>query len=72
MIKSDNTFTMKKILAIGAHPDDVEFGVAGLLLKEIENGAQVKIVICSLGEAGSNGTPKSPKKAAMKKNFNRS
>jgi LmbE family N-acetylglucosaminyl deacetylase len=48
---------MKKILAIGAHPDDVEFGVAGLLIKEIEMGAQVKIVITSLGEAGSNGTP---------------
>lgn len=64
MIKSDNTFTMKKILAIGAHPDDVEFGVAGLLLKEIENGAQVKIVICSLGEAGSNGTPEGRKKEA--------
>ncbi|MEI8130159.1 MAG: PIG-L family deacetylase [bacterium] len=48
---------MKKILAIGAHPDDVEFGVSGLLIKEISNGAQVKIVVCSLGEAGSNGTP---------------
>ncbi len=48
---------MKKILAIGAHPDDVEFGVSGLLIKEIEKGSQVKIVVCSLGEAGSNGTP---------------
>ncbi len=55
----------KKILAIGAHPDDVEFGVAGLLIKEIENGAQVKIVICSLGEAGSNGTPEGRKEEAQ-------
>jgi bacillithiol biosynthesis deacetylase BshB1 len=55
---------MKKILAIGAHPDDVEFGVAGLLIKEIEQGAQVKIVICSLGEAGSNGTPEGRRKEA--------
>ena len=55
---------MKKILAIGAHPDDVEFGVAGLLIKEIENGAQVKIVICTLGEAGTNGTPEGRKQEA--------
>ena len=55
---------MKKILAIGAHPDDVEFGVSGLLIKEINNGAQVKIVVCSLGEAGSNGTPEGRKAEA--------
>src|ERR1700752_4169687 len=53
---------MKKILAIGAHPDDVEFGVGGLLIKEIGLGAKVKIVVCSLGEAGSNGTPEGRRK----------
>ncbi len=47
----------KKILAFGAHPDDVEFGCGGLLIKEIKNGNEVTIVIGSLGEAGTNGTP---------------
>ncbi len=56
---------MKKIIAFGAHPDDVEFGVGGLLIKEIKNGNKVKIVIGSLGEAGSNGTPASRKKEAQ-------
>lgn len=56
--------TNKKILAIGAHPDDVEFGVAGVLIKEIKAGATVKVVVCSLGEAGTNGTPESRKKEA--------
>ena len=56
---------MKKILAIGAHPDDVEFGAAGLLIKEIALGAKVKIVITSLGEAGSNGTQEGRKKEAQ-------
>ncbi len=55
----------KKILAFGAHPDDVEFGATGLLIKEIEGGAEVKIVVCSLGEAGTNGTPESRKKEAQ-------
>lgn len=56
---------MKTILAIGAHPDDVEFGIGGLLIKEIENGAEVHILVCSLGEAGTNGTPASRKKEAQ-------
>lgn len=55
---------MKKILAFGAHPDDVEFGAGGLLIKEIEHGSQVKIVVCSLGEAGTNGTPEGRKAEA--------
>ncbi|MDD5050732.1 MAG: PIG-L family deacetylase [Candidatus Pacebacteria bacterium] len=54
----------KKILAFGAHPDDVEFGCAGLLIKEIEAGSQVKIVVCSLGEAGTNGTSEGRQKEA--------
>lgn len=46
-----------KLLAIGAHPDDVEFGCAGVLINEIRLGNQVKIWVLSKGEAGSNGTP---------------
>ena len=45
------------LLAIGAHPDDIEFGMGGVLLKEVSEGAQLSIVITSKGEAGSSGTP---------------
>lgn len=45
------------LLAIGAHPDDIEFGCGGVLAKESQTGRQVHLVICSRGEAGSNGTP---------------
>jgi LmbE family N-acetylglucosaminyl deacetylase len=45
-----------KILAFGAHPDDIEFGVAHLLLKEAHSGAEILLLICSEGESGSNGT----------------
>lgn len=54
-----------KILAIGAHPDDVEFGTGALIIKETQSGSQVKIVVCSLGEAGSNGTPEGRKQEAI-------
>lgn len=44
------------ILAVGAHPDDIEFGCGALLLKEAAAGARIHLLICSKGEAGSNGT----------------
>jgi LmbE family N-acetylglucosaminyl deacetylase len=45
------------ILAIGAHPDDIEFGCAAVLIKEIKKGNAVKLLVLSRGEAGSSGTP---------------
>jgi bacillithiol biosynthesis deacetylase BshB1 len=46
-----------KILAIGPHPDDIEFGCAPILMKEVRAGNQVNLLILSRGEAGSAGTP---------------
>jgi N-acetylglucosamine malate deacetylase 1 len=45
------------ILAVGAHPDDVEFGCAPVLIQEIAAGHKVHILVCSKGEAASSGTP---------------
>jgi len=45
------------ILAIGAHPDDIEFGCAPILIKEVRQGNQVRMLVLSRGEAGSAGTP---------------
>lgn len=44
------------ILAIGAHPDDVELGAAGTLIKHIRKGQQVGILDLTQGELGSRGT----------------
>ncbi len=55
----------QKILAIGAHPDDIEFGVGAIIIKAIAQGATVKYLVCSLGEAGSNGTPQGRKQEAI-------
>jgi LmbE family N-acetylglucosaminyl deacetylase len=46
-----------RILAVGAHPDDIEFGCGGVLLIEAAAGAEITLVITSRGEAGSSGTP---------------
>lgn len=47
----------RTVLAVGAHPDDIEFGCGAILLKEAAAGAKIHLVICSKGESGSNGTP---------------
>lgn len=45
------------LLAFGAHPDDIEFGCGGVILRETRTGRKVHFVVCSHGEAGTNGTP---------------
>jgi len=45
------------LLAFGAHPDDIEFGCGGVIAREAAAGRAVHFVICSRGEAGTNGTP---------------
>lgn len=44
------------ILAIGAHPDDVELGCGGTLAKLISEGKTVAIVDLTEGELGTRGT----------------
>ncbi|GAA3508478.1 bacillithiol biosynthesis deacetylase BshB1 [Aquimarina addita] len=45
------------ILAIGAHPDDVELSCSGTIAKEINNGKKVGILDLTRGELGTRGTP---------------
>jgi N-acetylglucosamine malate deacetylase 1 len=45
------------LLAVGAHPDDIEFGCAPVLIKEARKGNRVQMLVLSRGEAGSAGTP---------------
>jgi bacillithiol biosynthesis deacetylase BshB1 len=44
------------ILAIGAHPDDVELSCGATLAKEIANGKSVGIIDLTQGELGTRGT----------------
>lgn len=44
------------VLAVGAHPDDVELGCAGTLLKMTDKGKTLGIVDLTRGELGSRGT----------------
>lgn len=44
------------ILAIGAHPDDIELGCSGTIITEIKNGKKVGIADLTQGELGTRGT----------------
>lgn len=44
------------ILAIGAHPDDVELSCSATIAKEVDKGKQVGILDLTKGELGTRGT----------------
>ena len=44
------------ILAIGAHPDDIELGCGGTIAKLITQGKTVAVVDLTQGELGTRGT----------------
>ena len=52
------------ILAIGAHPDDVELGCGATIAKEIANGKKVGIIDLTRGELGTRGTAETREKEA--------
>lgn len=43
--------SLNRILAIGAHPDDIEFGCLGYLMK-LANNASIRAYVASLGSKG--------------------
>jgi len=43
-----------KILAIGAHPDDIEFGCGGTLIKYARKGVRIEILVMTDGSRGGN------------------
>lgn len=48
---------MTDVLVFGAHPDDVEFGCGGILVKLHAEGKRIVIVDLTLGEKATHGTP---------------
>jgi LmbE family N-acetylglucosaminyl deacetylase len=43
-----------RVLAVGAHPDDLEFGCAGSVARWVEEGAEVTYCIVTDGSTGTN------------------
>src|SRR5579883_2465418 len=56
LMKPTQKSTNNGLLVFGAHPDDIEFGCGGIIVREAQTGRSVNLVVCSKGEAGTNGT----------------
>src|SRR5215468_9614752 len=46
-----------RCLAVAAHPDDIEYGVASAVARWTEQGKQVAYLLVTRGEAGIDGIP---------------
>ncbi len=44
------------VLAIGAHPDDIELSCAGTIIKMVKAGRKVGVIDMTMGELGTRGT----------------
>lgn len=60
--------TTRTILAVGAHPDDVELAAGGTLAKLVDHGHDVRVVVASGGEVGGNAAAR-PAEAAASASF---
>jgi len=54
------------VLAIAAHPDDIELGCSGVLLMEKMQGKKTGVIDLTRGELGTRGTPELRAKEAAK------
>lgn len=63
MTNRDVTTTLD-VLAIGAHPDDVELGCGATLAKLARAGRRIGILHLTSGEAGTRGTPETRRREA--------
>lgn len=56
---------MIDILAFGAHPDDLEFGCGGILVREAAAGRSITLVDLTLGDKGTYGTPEGRRQESL-------
>jgi len=52
-VVTKNLDVPKRALAIGAHPDDIEFGAGATLAKWSDHGCEVSMLICTDGSKGT-------------------
>ena len=46
------SYVPQKAMAIVAHPDDIEFSIAGTVARWVQDGTEVIYVLCTSGDVG--------------------
>lgn len=63
-MEMNNTWTPKRAMFIFAHPDDIEFTVAGTATKWARDGCQIVYIVLTDGNAGSHEAGMTPERLA--------
>ena len=60
-----NLKTPKTVLAVFAHPDDMDFSSSGTIAKWAKKGARITYLVCTDGSKGSNDPNMTPRKLSL-------
>ena len=57
---NDRLPTPERVLVVAAHPDDIEFGAAGTVARWVGEGAEVRYLLMTRGDKGSDNPDADP------------
>jgi LmbE family N-acetylglucosaminyl deacetylase len=61
---NDRLPTPERVLVVAAHPDDIEFGAAGTIARWVAEGSQVRYLVMTRGDKGSDDPQMEPERLA--------
>jgi LmbE family N-acetylglucosaminyl deacetylase len=64
---ADRLPSPERVLVVAAHPDDIEFGAAGTVARWVQEGAQVRYLIATRGDKGSDDGTIDPETLAVRR-----
>ena len=56
----DRLPTPERVLVVAAHPDDIEFGAAGTVARWVGEGTNVRYLLATRGDKGSDDASTDP------------
>lgn len=62
---NDKLPTPERVLVVAAHPDDIEFGAAGTVARWVAEGAEVRYLLMTRGDKGSDDPAADPAQIAV-------
>jgi LmbE family N-acetylglucosaminyl deacetylase len=57
----DRLHAPERVLVVAAHPDDIEFGAAGTVARWVDGGAEVRYLLVTRGDKGSDDPSANPR-----------
>jgi LmbE family N-acetylglucosaminyl deacetylase len=64
---SDRLPTPERVLVVAAHPDDIEFGAAGTVARWVGEGTDVRYLLVTSGDKGSDDPSADPRALAVRR-----